>query len=163
MTYSTHTVPPPLQPIPSDSYGSTGSTDSVPPLVSHSSSDSGTSMLPSMNSYDAHPETPQINASLTLTQSHSTSSSPGRYGGNEKATEVVYGHNSYSTSTSGGGRQGYWPAADGTMPSPGSYSALSGQMGAYGESPHQLPHVHQTISRQPSSNDLRVMYPALST
>lgn len=40
---------------------------------------------------------------------------------------------------------------------PGSYA-----MGYNGEPVHQLPHVHETHSRQPSSNDLRVVYPALA-
>lgn len=103
-----------------------------------------------LGGHDKHANDPYLNLSPTTT----TSASP-------------YGSNAGNP---------YWatPSAnEGVIPSPGSasYAALAtGGMG-YGEpAPHYaeqahpatLPHLHQSLSRHPSSNDLRVVYPGMS-
>ena len=136
--------------------------NSAPPLVSHSSSDSSNSAYVD-TTYATHmPETPAT-ALVGV-----TSESPSHYRSNSNqngatpsekynsAHEYVNysptGQSPYTTQAA----TAYWTAGEGSIS--GQYGVPGGELYDH----PQLPHVHETHSRQPSSNDLRVGYPALT-
>lgn len=132
---------------------------SAPPLVSHSSSDSSSTYADATYAPQV-PETPRTNSIPQSSDSpthYRSVSNPHTATPSEKiacATQapeyVNYSPTDPYNSTTAGG---YW-AGEGSI---GSYP-IQGDI--YG--PPQLPHVHESHSRQPSSNDLRVVYPALA-
>ncbi|WWD16017.1 hypothetical protein CI109_100442 [Kwoniella shandongensis] len=138
---------------------------SAPHLVSHSSSESSTSYAQS-SAYSHptnNPHTPQHGSSPGAYRSVSAASGPTHQAhGSEEKTG---GYLNLSPSYAQPGSQ--WVNGSNVDPndtiggSSGSYVLPSGM--GYPDQPHQLPHVHQSdISRQPSSSDLRVMYPGMS-
>nr|XP_019013666.1 uncharacterized protein I206_01737 [Kwoniella pini CBS 10737]OCF52447.1 hypothetical protein I206_01737 [Kwoniella pini CBS 10737] len=166
-------IPGPLQPllpsntpedeyIKQDPYGSTMSVNnasgngqpnsggSVPHLTSHGSSDSSSYG----HSNYANPHTPSQHPN-----------SPGAY----RHTNTPHGQdekgNSYlNLSPPYGGQGNQWvnqgDPNEGSNPSSGSYGIPPNLI--YPDQPHQLPHVHQNVSRQPNPNDLRINYPGMS-
>ncbi|WRT67256.1 uncharacterized protein IL334_004223 [Kwoniella shivajii] len=161
-------IPGPLQPMlpspmPEDDYVKhdysasistgppTGST-SAPNLTSHSSSDSSNyahSAYPNPHTPSQHPNSP-----TAYRTSSNTATTP--HGTDEKA-------NSYLNLSPYGQPGGQWINSGDPHDTPnGSRSyVLPGNM-VYPDQPHHLPHVHQTVSRQPNPNDLRINFPGLS-
>lgn len=160
-SYSAPQMPGPL-PLQDSSYhnnSSVISSGSVPTLVSHTSSDSSNFNGENSHSYSAMPETPQEPSTIPTIEdspSHYRSmSNPSHSNSSEK-----YSSHDYVNFDNG---EAY------TQPGSGYWAEDSNVAGSYGmggnvlyDQPPQLPHVHESHSRQPSSNDLRVVYPALA-
>lgn len=179
MSYATQ--PPP--PLPHPSAHSSSDSTSFSHSIHSYSTDSSTphSHIQHINSHDSigasHDGSPthyrsqtSINSmphpqSLSHTSSYDDKHDP--YAGYSTADGTTYQsgytQSSQSSNWSGAQQSGH----DNSLPSPAvsaaSYATLPGQLGYPHDQQqaHQLPHVHQTLPRQPSSNDLRVMYPAL--
>ena len=152
--------PLPLQ----DSYANASviSSGSIPTLVSHSSSDSSTY---NSDSYaQAVPETPQTGSVPSVGESpsqyhpasHSGQLPPPEKFSHPGPPEFVSFSPQASPYVEQGGPE-YWAGDAPPVPSYG----MPGGGGIY-DQPPQLPHVHETISRHPSSNDLRVVYPSMA-
>jgi hypothetical protein len=162
------------------SYEST-STESIPALTTNASTDSAFSAASGM--YDSHPD-----SSSHLSQahhshypphhlSHSHVETPPHYRSNsEKAMHHQHQHPHHGDyvnispthMSSYSGTTAYYPGMGSPGGGPGGYSMPHGgatymhhPAPGHAEPSHHLPHVHQSIERQPSSNDLRVMYPNL--
>ena len=157
------------------------SAGSVPTLLSHSPSDSSTygenlsifppniPQTPLMHIQHRLDDSPTHYRSMSGPQRSTPSEKIQRGDGGGGSGGNSHGYVNYSpthtspyTAGHGHGSGGYW--SGGEAVSSESYRSLQGPgMGGYGDQqPHRLPHVHQTHSRQPSSNDLRVVYPALA-
>ncbi|RSH94020.1 hypothetical protein EHS25_006674 [Saitozyma podzolica] len=158
------TTPAPLQPL-LDPFELP---DTTPNLTHHSSSDSSTysassTIYPSTQPTSHQPDTPHLPTSSSGSHSHSHSASP---------TSATFRPTSQSDKLASEYlvlvRPGtFWATSTGvdqTLASPptsGGFAPIGGPLN-YTDQAHQLPHVHQTISREPSSNDLRVLYPGLA-
>lgn len=167
------TTPAPLQPL-LDPFELP---DTTPNLTHHSSSDSSTysassTIYPSTQPTSHQPDTPHLPTSNSGSHSHSHSASPTSATfqptsqSDKLASEYVNmspTHISSYSSVPGT----FWATSTGvdqTLASPptsGGFAPIGGPLN-YTDQAHQLPHVHQTISREPSSNDLRVLYPGLA-
>jgi len=132
---------------------------SAPPLVSHSSSDSSSNYADPPYAPQV-PETPRTNSLPQSNDSpteYRSRSDPQAATPSEKVSYTTQAHDYAS----------YSPTDQYTTQAAGAYWASEGSAASYpipGDmyDPPRLPHVHQTHSRQPSSNDLRVAYPALA-
>ncbi|WWC89923.1 uncharacterized protein L201_004852 [Kwoniella dendrophila CBS 6074] len=185
-------IPGPLQPMlpsttPEDEYvkhdygsgmsvGQSTTSSSAPPhLVSHGSSDSS-SYAPSSAYHPNNPHTPsqsqQSNSPIayrTTSNSNSISSQTPLTGHPpiDEKTGITNNHSYLNLSPPyGNGNNGPNPNQWLNHPidpaeNPNSYGGIPGNW-ANPDQPHQLPHVHQNVSRQPNPNDLRIGYPGMS-
>nr|XP_018263729.1 uncharacterized protein I303_03601 [Kwoniella dejecticola CBS 10117]OBR85887.1 hypothetical protein I303_03601 [Kwoniella dejecticola CBS 10117] len=131
--------------------GAPNSGGSLPHLTSHGSSDSssyGHSTYANPHTPSQHPNSPTA---------YRTSNTP--HAQDEKANNYL------NLSPPYGGPGNQWinqgDPNEGSNPSSGSYVIPSNLV--YPDQPHQLPHVHQNVSRQPNPNDLRINYPGMNS
>ncbi|WVQ69941.1 uncharacterized protein L199_008164 [Kwoniella botswanensis] len=169
-------IPGPLQPMipsstPDDDYikhdysgsamsvGPPTTSGSAPHLASHSSSDSSSY---AHSSYPPHTPSQHSNSptAYRTNTNPNTNTANTPHGGqtDEKGSSYLnlsppYGQTGNQWINSGDPNDGNSGSSNYVIP---------GNL-VYSDQPHQLPHVHQNVSRQPNPNDLRINYPGMST
>jgi hypothetical protein len=139
-----------------------GLPESTPRLAHHSSPGSSnytqsTNIYP--QSQQQQSETPAL-AQTNTQSSHSVSPASAQKLGGEYVTLSPSHVSQYAAAPNAGT---YWTGGDAAL----TPSASGGGYGSVGnipfaDQPHQLPHVHQTLSREPRSNDLKILYSSLA-